>query len=95
MHIFFFSLSKQYRTQKSKLRKASMLQDLDAADQAFLNAGVAAPTLVRPPYGAVNKSVKNASGRTVVTWTVDTQDWMSQDAQTVIDYVQGDRKSVV
>lgn len=73
----------------SKLRKASMLQDLDAADQAFLNAGVAAPTLVRPPYGAVNKSVKNASGRTVVTWTVDTQDWMSQDAQTVIDYVQG------
>ncbi|MCI9164572.1 MAG: polysaccharide deacetylase family protein [Oscillospiraceae bacterium] len=72
----------------SKLRKASMLQDLDAADQAFLNAGVAAPTLVRPPYGAVNKSVKNASGRTVVTWTVDTQDWMSQDAQTVIDYVQ-------
>ncbi len=72
----------------SKLRKASMLQDLDAADQAFLNAGVAAPTLVRPPYGAVNKPVKNASGRTVVTWTVDTQDWMSQDAQTVIDYVQ-------
>ena len=25
----------------------------------------------------------------MVTWTVDTQDWMSQDAQTVIDYVQG------
>lgn len=73
----------------SKLKKSTMLQDLDAADQAFLNAGVDIPALVRPPYGAVNKSVKNASERTVVTWTVDTQDWLSKDAQTVVDYVQG------
>lgn len=73
----------------SKLKKSTMLQDLDAADQAFLNAGVDVPALVRPPYGAVNKSVKYASERTVVTWTVDTQDWLSKDAQTVVDYVQG------
>lgn len=72
----------------SKLRKSALLRDLDAADEAFAAAGVPVPTLVRPPYGAVNKTVKSATGRAMVTWTVDTEDWRSRDAQTVIDYVR-------
>lgn len=72
----------------SKLKKRALLAELDAADQAFISAVGRAPTLVRPPYGAVNSTVKYASGRTMVTWTVDTEDWRSQDAQTVVDYVQ-------
>lgn len=72
----------------SKMKKSSMLADLDAADQAFIDAVGRAPTLVRPPYGAVNSAVKFASGRAMVTWTVDTEDWRSQDAQAVVDYVQ-------
>ena len=42
----------------SKLKKSALLADLDAADQAFIDAVGFAPTLVRPPYGAVNKTVK-------------------------------------
>ena len=72
----------------SKLKKKALLQDLDAADAAFAAAGAEAPLLVRPPYGAVNKHVKSATGRAMITWTVDTEDWKSRDAQTVIDYVQ-------
>ncbi len=72
----------------SKLRKSSLLRDLDTADEAFVLAGASAPLLVRPPYGAVNKTVKTATGRAMVTWTVDTEDWRSRDAQKVIDYVQ-------
>lgn len=72
----------------SKLGRTALLNDLGAADQAFVNAGVDAPTLVRPPYGAVNQATKNASGRAMITWTVDTLDWKSRDAQTVIDYIQ-------
>ena len=73
----------------SKLKKNSLLNDLDTADAAFVAAGVEAPTMVRPPYGAVNKTVKSATGRTMITWTVDTEDWKSRNAQAVIDYVQG------
>lgn len=73
----------------SKLKKSALLKDLDTADQAFLDAGVDVPTLVRPPYGAVNSTVKSSSGRAMITWTVDTLDWQSRDAQTVINYVQG------
>ena len=72
----------------SKMKKSSLLRDLDTADEAFTAAGAPAPTLVRPPYGAVNKTVKSATGRAMVTWTVDTEDWRSRDAQKVIDYVQ-------
>ena len=73
----------------SKLKKKALLNDLDTADEAFAAAGVEAPTLVRPPYGAVNKTVKSATGRSKITWTVDTEDWKSRDAQAVIKYVQG------
>lgn len=73
----------------SKMRKSALLADLDAADEAFIAAVGRAPTLVRPPYGAVNKTVKYATGRAMVTWTVDTEDWRCQDAQAVVDYVQG------
>lgn len=72
----------------SKMKKRTMLAELDAADQAFISAVGRAPTLVRPPYGAVNSTVKYASGRTMITWTVDTEDWRSQDAQTVVEYIQ-------
>lgn len=72
----------------SKLRKSALLRDLDTADEAFAAAGAPVPTLVRPPYGAVNMTVKSATGRAMVTWTVDTEDWRSRDAQAVIGYVQ-------
>lgn len=73
----------------SKLKKNAVLQDLSTADEAFWAAAGVTPSLLRPPYGAVNKTVKYGTGRGVITWTVDTEDWLSQDAQTVIDYVQG------
>lgn len=72
----------------SKLKSAALLADLDAADQSIAAAAGKAPTLLRPPYGAVNKTVKYSTGRGVVTWTVDTQDWLSQDAQKVIESLQ-------
>lgn len=73
----------------SKLKKNALLQDLDTADKSFVSAGAAAPTLVRPPYGAVNAQVKSSTGRAMVTWTVDTLDWKSRNAQAVVDYLQG------
>ena len=72
----------------SKLKYDALRADLDAADQAFINAVGFAPTLLRPPYGAVNKSVKYETGRSVITWTVDTEDWQSRDTDKVVSYVK-------
>lgn len=72
-----------------KMKKSAILRDLDAADEAFIAAGVGAPNLVRPPYGSVNRSLKYETGRTMVTWSIDTEDWRSRDAEKVIAAVQG------
>ena len=72
-----------------KMKKSSILRDLAAADDAFIAAGVEAPTLVRPPYGSVNRALKYETGRTMVTWSVDTEDWRSRDAEKIIASVQG------
>lgn len=72
----------------SKMKKSAVLQDLQTADNAFIAAGVDAPLLVRPPYGATNKTVKYGTEKAMITWTVDTYDWESQDAETVSNYIQ-------
>lgn len=73
----------------SKLNADALLEDLAAADAAFIAAGVPAPTLVRPPYGAVNKTVRTTTGRSLITWNIDTEDWRTKDAQKIVSYVQG------
>lgn len=66
----------------------ALLTDLGYADEHFVNATGVAPGLVRPPYGAVNKRVKNETGRAMISWTVDTRDWSLRDSQKLIEYFQ-------
>ena len=45
------------------------------------------PTMVRPPYGAVNEVVQSVAGVPIVLWSVDTLDWELKDAGLIRDYV--------
>ncbi|MBR2131049.1 MAG: polysaccharide deacetylase family protein [Oscillospiraceae bacterium] len=72
----------------SKLGKRDLLLDLASLDDIVRDAIGTAPTLVRPPYGAVDKAVKYETGRAVITWTIDTLDWKYKDAEYVTSYVQ-------
>ena len=77
-----------YHHDLTTLSKDAMLTDLAKLDTVIYNATGIMPTLVRPPYGAVNSMVKYQSGRAMILWTVDTQDWRYRDAQTLIEYIQ-------
>ncbi|PNG17663.1 hypothetical protein C1J00_35285, partial [Streptomyces cahuitamycinicus] len=50
------------------------------------------PRLFRPPYGAINNTVKAATTLSPVLWDLDTEDWKYRDpakvARTVITKVQ-------
>lgn len=46
-----------------------------------------APTMVRPPYGAVNEVVQSVAGIPIMLWSVDTLDWQLKDAGLIRDYV--------
>ena len=45
------------------------------------------PTMVRPPYGAVNEVVQSVAGAPLVFWSIDTLDWELKDAALIRDYV--------
>lgn len=45
------------------------------------------PTMVRPPYGAVNEVVQSVAGIPIMLWSVDTLDWQLKDAGLIRDYV--------
>jgi len=77
-----------YHHDLTTLSRDAMLTDLAKLDQIIYDATGVMPTLVRPPYGAVNSTVKYESGRAMILWTVDTQDWRYRDAQALIDYMQ-------
>lgn len=45
------------------------------------------PTMMRPPYGAVNEVVQSVAGVPIMMWSVDTLDWQLKDAGLIRDYV--------
>jgi peptidoglycan/xylan/chitin deacetylase (PgdA/CDA1 family) len=50
------------------------------------------PTLFRPPYGAINASVKSQAAQmnlTPVLWDIDTQDWTLPGSDAIVNAVVG------
>ncbi|MFF4028782.1 polysaccharide deacetylase family protein [Streptomyces sviceus] len=72
----------------TKLTPEQVAYQLGRTSTAIKAATGKAPTLFRPPYGAVNAAVKAATTLSPVLWDVDTEDWKYRDstkvAQTVI-----------
>jgi hypothetical protein len=71
---------------------ANLQQDLDAADAAFIQVLGQAPTLLRPPYGSISKTVKTLANRPLINWSVDPRDWDSRDADAVVAAVESQAK---
>ena len=71
-----------------KMSAEAIQADLAAADELFVQVLGQAPTLLRPPYGSMNQALKTTSGRTLVTWSIDPQDWLSKNTAKVVSTVQ-------
>lgn len=53
---------------------------IEQTQRVIMAAGVPAPQVLRPPYGAVNDVVKSRSHMPIVRWDIDPQDWEYRDA---------------
>lgn len=71
-----------------KMDQAAQQADQAAADALFQEVLGTTPALLRPPYGSMNKTLKTTSGRSIVTWSIDTEDWRSKDADKVVAGVE-------
>ncbi len=54
-------------------------QQIAQTQQAVAEAGVPAPTLFRPPYGAVNQKVIDNVSLTIMFWNEDPRDWAASN----------------
>ena len=68
----------------TKLTAAGVRAQLARTDHVVKAATGVAPKLVRPPYGAVNATVRRLTGRPLVLWSVDTLDWLHRDSGKVV-----------
>ena len=63
----------------SKLPAAGVQDEINRGADAIAAAGIPRPTLVRPPYGAVNDTVRAVGGYPFIMWRVDPEDWKYPD----------------
>ncbi|HVX24323.1 MAG TPA: polysaccharide deacetylase family protein [Candidatus Saccharimonadales bacterium] len=61
--------------------------------QAIVRTGVPAPTMFRPPYGAVNHRVLQNVPLTILLWNEDPEDWKATSARAVIAAVEGSARA--
>lgn len=76
----------------TKLSPADAEGQISATQRAIAGAGVPAPHILRPPYGAIDSMVAARANMTIVRWNIDPEDWGHKDAakihQNVMEHVK-------
>jgi peptidoglycan/xylan/chitin deacetylase (PgdA/CDA1 family) len=70
------------------LNLEQMQQQIAQTQAVVMAAGLPAPTLFRPPYGAVNAAVKNRIPMTLAMWNIDPEDWRAKDPKKIVAKVE-------
>jgi len=79
--------------QLTRLSAADIQSEISKTQDAVKQACGTAPNVMRPPYGAVNDTVKQNVGLPIIMWSVDPDDWKDRDKNTVIQRVVSNTKS--
>lgn len=71
----------------TKLKSDKIKTQLEKTDLAIKKIAGEGATLIRPPYGAVNKTLRQTADRPLIFWSMDTLDWKYKDAKRTTRYV--------
>ncbi len=66
------------------LYPGQVAQQVAMTQAAITAAGVPAPTLFRPPYGAINTMVRSIIPLPLLLWNEDPKDWQANNAAQVV-----------
>ena len=78
--------------QLTKIDGAAVKKEVDDTNRNIKNICGSPATLLRPPYGAINDTVKSNVGMPMILWNVDTLDWKTRNTQSTIDSVMKNLK---
>jgi peptidoglycan/xylan/chitin deacetylase (PgdA/CDA1 family) len=76
----------------SDLSPQELENDIARAQKTITALGVPAPRLFRPPYGVVDSMVRSHVSMTVVSWSIDPEDWRAKKPEQIIDHVLANAK---
>ncbi len=74
----------------SRMSWSGVVDQIDHCDAVIRSATGVETTLVRPPYGAYNRTVRNIckqKNKSIIMWDIDTRDWQYKDRHYVKRYI--------
>lgn len=74
-------------TELTSLSPEDISGEIAGVDELLVELTGHGATVVRPPYGSVNSSVRETVGTPMILWSIDTLDWESQDPQKIVEAV--------
>lgn len=76
----------------TKLSPEEIQSEISIVNEKIQNITGAKPTVLRPPYGNLNDTVKANAGMPCIMWNKDSLDWQTKNTQSTIDYVLNNAK---
>lgn len=76
----------------TKLTPTDAAEQIKLTQKTIASAGIPAPRLLRPPYGAINDMVASHTRMAVIRWNIDTEDWKMKDSTRIHEKMLGDAK---
>ncbi|WP_195985757.1 polysaccharide deacetylase family protein [Clostridium sp. D33t1_170424_F3] len=73
----------------TKLSVKDITYQVNETDARISQLVPVVPTLLRPPYGAVNDAVKTSVQKPLALWSIDTLDWKTRNKDAVVKEVIG------
>lgn len=72
----------------TQLSTKQIQDEVDRTQQKLTEVTGTAPTLLRPPYGAYDEKVLQATDLPLVNWSIDTQDWQRPGTAAILANVK-------
>lgn len=69
--------------QLTKLSPEKIQKEMNETNEAVKKASGVKPTVMRPPYGAINDKVKANVGLPMIMWSIDTLDWKTKNVEAI------------
>ena len=76
--------------QLTKLSADKIANQIGTTNDLIQQAAGSTATVMRPPYGAINDTVRSSVGLPMILWSIDTLDRKTRNAQSSIDTVMND-----
>lgn len=74
-------------TDFTTLDASGIASEISRTDELITELTGHASTVLRPPYGSINDNVTSSAATPMITWSIDTEDWSTLDAQKTVDCV--------